>query len=141
MSNMVDVQIADATPGIFVLDVSGQGAILNQDGSVNARLNGAAPGSIIAIYANGGGQMDRQVFDGKRVVDTPFPRPLLPVGVRIGGRVADVSYAGAAPGLVAGVIQVNAKIPEDTPRGTVVPVQIIIGTATSQANVMVATAP
>lgn len=141
MSNIVDVQIADAMPGIFVIDVNGQGAILNQDGSVNARLNGAAPGSIVAIYANGGGQMDRQVFDGRRVMDAPFPKPLLPVGVRIGGRVADVTYAGAAPGLVAGVIQVNAKIPEDTPRGTVVPVQIIIGTATSQANVMLATAP
>ena len=59
------------------------------------------------------------------MTDTPFPRPLLPVGVRIGGRVADVTYAGAAPGLVAGMLQVNARVPADTPRGTNVPVQII----------------
>ena len=137
-SNTIDAQVTDAAPGIFVLDVSGQGAILNQDNSVNSRLNGAAPGSVIAIYATGAGTMDRQVIDGRLVTDTPFPRPLLPVGVRIGGRVADVLYAGAAPGLVAGTLQVNARIPVDTPANSVVPIQITVGTATSQANVVVA---
>ena len=119
----------------------GQGAIINEDGTINARLNGAEPGSVIAIYATGGGQVDRQVFDGRRVTDTPYPKPLLPVGVRIGGRVADVTYAGAAPGLVAGMVQVNARVPSDTPRGTNVPVQIVIGTATSQQNVFLSTRP
>lgn len=140
-SNVLTVPIAEALPGIFVLDGNGQGAILNQDGSVNAQLNGAEPGSIIAIYATGAGQVDRQVFDGRVVTDTPFPRPLLPVGVRIGGRVADVTYAGAAPGQVAGMIQVNARIPADTPTGTPVPIQIIVGSATSQANVFLSMRP
>ena len=85
--------------------------------------------------------MDRQVFDGRLVTDAPFPRPILPVGVRIGGRVADVTYSGAAPGQVAGMLQVNARIPSDTPRGTTVPVQIIVGTMTSQPNVILATRP
>jgi uncharacterized protein (TIGR03437 family) len=140
-SNAFDLAISESMPGIFVLDTNGQGAIINEDGTINARLNGAEPGSIIAIYATGAGQVDRQVFDGRRVTDTPFPRPLLPVGVRIGGRVADVTYAGAAPGLVAGMLQVNARVPADTPRGTNVPVQIIIGTATSQQNVFLSTRP
>jgi trimeric autotransporter adhesin len=140
-SNAYDLQIGDAMPGIFVLDTNGQGAIINQDGTINARVNGAEPGSIVAIYATGGGQVDRQVFDGRRVTDTPFPKPLLPVGVRIGGRVADVTYIGAAPGLVAGMLQVNARVPDDTPRGTAVPVQIIIGTATSQQNVFLSVKP
>ena len=140
-SNAFDLLVTDAMPGVFVLDTSGQGAIINQDGTVNGSLNGAEPGSIVAIYATGGGQVDRQVFDGRRVTETPYPRPLLPVGVRIGGRVADLTYAGAAPGLVAGMLQVNARIPADTPRGTNVPVQIIIGTATSQQNVFLATRP
>jgi uncharacterized protein (TIGR03437 family) len=140
-SNTFDVPVADAAPGIFVLDTSGQGAIINQDGTINARLNGAEPGSIISIYATGAGQMDRQVFDGRRIMDEPYPRPLLPVGVRIGGRVADIRYAGAAPGQVAGLLQVNAVVPADTPRGTTVPVQLTIGSVTSQANVFVATRP
>ena len=133
--------IVETVPGIFVLDATGQGAILNQDGSVNATLNGAEPGSIVSIYATGAGQMDRQVFDGRIVSDMPFPRPLLPVGVRIGGRIADVTYAGAAPGQVAGLIQVNARIPADTPRGATIPVQLTIGSATSQGNVFLATRP
>lgn len=30
----------------------------------------------------------------------------------------EIFYAGAAPGLVAGVIQVNAKIPQNAPSGS-----------------------
>jgi uncharacterized protein (TIGR03437 family) len=138
-SNSYDLTVAEAAPGIFVLDTAGQGAILNQDGTVNARLNGAEPGTIISIYATGAGRMEGTVADGRIVTGTP--KPLLPVGVRIGGRVADVTYAGAAPSLVAGMLQVNARIPADTPRGTMVPVQILIGSATSQANVFLATRP
>jgi uncharacterized protein (TIGR03437 family) len=138
-SNLLDLQVADAAPGIFMLDTAGQGAILNQDQTVNARLNGAEPGSIISIYATGAGQMEGTQVDGQLVLGTP--KPLLPVGVRIGGRVADVIYAGAAPGLVGGMLQVNARVPADTPRGTTVPVQLIVGTATSQPNVFLATRP
>lgn len=138
-SNTQDVNVVDAAPGIFVLDASGQGAILNQDNTVNSRVNGGEPGSIIAIYATGAGRMEDALVDGRIV--TGIPKPLLPVGVRIGGRVADVLYAGAAPGLVAGMVQVNARIPGDTPRGTTIPVQIIVGNATSQTNVFVATRP
>jgi uncharacterized protein (TIGR03437 family) len=138
-SNLFDVTVAEAAPGIFTLDTAGQGAILNQDGTVNARTNGAEPGSIISIYATGAGRMEGNLADGRIVTGTP--KPFLPVGVRIGGRVADVTYAGAAPGLVAGMLQVNARVPADTPTGSMVPVQILIGNATSQANVFLATRP
>ena len=138
-SNTLDLNIADAAPGIFVLDNAGQGAILNPDLSVNGQLNGAEPGAVIAIYATGAGRMEGTLPDGRIVQGTP--KPLLPVGVRIGGRIADVTYQGAAPGLVAGMLQVNARIPEDTPRGTMVPVQITVGATTSQTNVFVATKP
>jgi uncharacterized protein (TIGR03437 family) len=35
--------------------------------------------------------------------------------VTISGLSADVLYAGAAPGLVSGVLQVNARMPSDLP--------------------------
>jgi uncharacterized protein (TIGR03437 family) len=138
-SNSLDLTVADAAPGIFMLDAAGQGAILNQDLTTNSQANGAEPGTIIAIYATGAGRMDGNLVDGRIVNETP--RPFLPIGVRIGGRVADVTYAGAAPGLVGGMIQVNARIPADTPRGTMVPVQLLVGSSTSQPNVFVATRP
>jgi uncharacterized protein (TIGR03437 family) len=140
-ANQTDLPVLDAAPGIFLFDASGQAAALNQDGTYNGLLNGAEPGSIITLYATGAGQMDQAMTDGRIVVGQPFPRPLLPVGIRIGGRVADVLYAGAAPGLIGGVLQVNARIPADVARGQMVPIQLVVGTTTSQANVFVSTRP
>jgi hypothetical protein len=41
----------------------------------------------------------------------PYPKLKLSVKVMIGGQPAEVIYSGAAPGLVAGVVQVNARVP------------------------------
>ena len=83
--------------------------------------------------------MEGSLADGQIVNGTP--KSFLPVGVRIGGRLADVVYYGAAPGQVAGMFQVNARLPLDTPRGTTVPVQLLVGNTTSQTNVFLATRP
>jgi uncharacterized protein (TIGR03437 family) len=53
------------------------------------------------------------------------------VKVQIGGQTAEVQYYGAAPGELAGVLQVNAKIPAGVQRGTSVPVVISVGNASS----------
>jgi uncharacterized protein (TIGR03437 family) len=45
------------------------------------------------------------------VTDTDS-KPMVPVSVRIGGVGADVLYAGAAPGLVSGVLQINVRVPQ-----------------------------
>ena len=45
-------------------------------------------------------------------------------------------YAGAAPGLTAGVLQVNVRIPVDAPTGAV-PVSLVAGTKSSPANVTI----
>ena len=45
-------------------------------------------------------------------------------------------YAGAAPGLTAGVLQVNVRIPVDAPAGAV-PVSLVVGTKSSPANVTI----
>jgi uncharacterized protein (TIGR03437 family) len=38
--------------------------------------------------------------------------PVAPVSLTIGGQPAKILYAGAAPFLVSGVLQVNAIVPE-----------------------------
>lgn len=51
---------------------------------------------------------------------------MLPVTVQVGGLVAEVLYAGAAPGL-AGVAQINVRIPLGTSDSNFVPIQVDIG--------------
>jgi uncharacterized protein (TIGR03437 family) len=140
-SNRMTVPVLASLPGIFTIDASGfgQGAILNQDTSVNSSQNGADPGSVVSIYATGGGQTDPPSADG--TLATTAASTVLPVKVQIAGEDANVLYAGAAPGEPAGVIQVNARIPADVPRGANVPVVIIVGGTSSQAGVTVAIKP
>jgi uncharacterized protein (TIGR03437 family) len=133
------VRVIDSSPGIFVANASGQGAILNQNGSPNSAQNPAAVGSVISIFATGEGQTDPAGVDGVINAQTlPLPKPALPVTVQINGQTAEVTYAGAAPGEVAGMLQVNARIPANVPSGASVPVTITVGDATSQAGVTVA---
>jgi len=44
-----------------------------------------------------------------------------------------VQYAGAAPGSLAGLMQVNALIPEGVSTGAAVPVTVTVGTAAVRA--------
>ena len=93
------------------------------------------------VYATGGGSVSPPVLDGSVTPNAePLPRPLLPVSVTIGGRSAQVAYAGAAPGFVAGVLQLNVKIPEDllVSGPTAVPIIVTVGGVTSQPGVAVA---
>ncbi len=122
------VRILDAAPGLFSLDSpgSGQGAILNQDGTINGVLNPAAPGSVVVMFGTGAGVMDPPSVDGE-LASPPLSRPILSVEVEFDGQLADVLYAGDAPGLVRGVLQVNARIPADPFRRGAVPILLRVG--------------
>ncbi|MCS6954035.1 MAG: M12 family metallopeptidase [Bryobacterales bacterium] len=127
------VPVVTAAPGIFTLDQSGrgQGAILNQDGvTVNSPENPAARGSVVSLFATGAGETEPPSQDGV-VAWGILPAPRLPVAVRIGGATAEVLYAGAAPGLVSGVLQVNVRVPWNIEPGDYVPVELTVGRATS----------
>lgn len=139
-SNAVQIPVVEARPGLFTRDASGKGqaAALNEDGSLNSADKPAAPGSVIVLYATGGGAMNPPLEDGAVVSAETLPRPLLPVVVRIGGQPAEVLYAGAAPGLIAGVLQINARVPPTARPGTAVPVQLQVGDVSSPTGVTLA---
>jgi uncharacterized protein (TIGR03437 family) len=136
-SSPVTLQVAAAAPALFSANQTGTGpgAILNQDSSLNTAANPAAKGSIVILYGTGEGQTNPAGVDG-RVAATIFPKPLLNVSVSIGGQAAEVAYAGAAPFLVAGVFQINVKIPENAPSGAV-PVVVRVGSFASQEGISV----
>lgn len=133
------LNVAPAAPAIFTLDSSGAGpgAILNQDSTVNSPSNPASRGSIIALFATGAGMMNPIPTDGAITGNNP-PLASLPVSVQIGGLSAQVIYAGAAPGLIAGVLQVNCTIPQDIAAGEAVPVNLFVGASSSPAGVTIA---
>ena len=130
--------VVAAKPALFSANGSGTGpgAILNEDSSLNSAANASPRGRVIVIYLTGTGQTDPIGTDGLLAL-TNFPKPRAPITVTIGGRPADVLYAGAAPGLVAGVTQINAKVPEDAATGNP-EVIVTAGTARSQSGLTVA---
>lgn len=138
-STRLTVPVAESAPAIFTMDASGagQGAILNQDGSLNSSARPAAKGSIVVLFATGEGQTDPPGTDGK-LAQVPAPKPRLPVAASIGGLPAEVLYAGGAPGLVAGVFQVNVRVPEGAPSGPAVPILLTVGGASGQPGVTLA---
>jgi uncharacterized protein (TIGR03437 family) len=135
----LQLSVADASPAIFTTDGSGvgQGAILNQDSTVNSPSNPAGKGSVIVMFATGAGQTDPAGIDGQIAGDT-LPKPLLGVSAQIAGLDAKVLYAGAAPGMVAGVLQVNCIVPLDSPSGFAVPIVLLVGKTSSPAGVTLA---
>ena len=137
-SPAVSIPMAASAPGIFTASGSGtgQGAILNEDGSVNSSANPARRGSIVVIYATGEGQTNPAGLDGKIAAGT-LPAPVLPVSVTVNSTAADVLYAGAAPGLVAGALQVNVRVPLNAPSGNNA-ILCGIGSAFSQPGVTIA---
>ncbi len=113
------VPLADTSPAIFTVtqNGNGQGAILNsniQNPSLvtpNSVENPAAKGSGISIYTTGSGLWNRTVQDGSILLDNQT-RPTAPVSLTIGGQPARILYAGTAPFLISGVLQVNAIVPD-----------------------------
>src|SRR5262249_37338582 len=106
---------------------------------VNSANNPALVGTYVIVYCTGEGQTDPAGVDGKPD-DSPAPVPVAqPVSAVIGGvPIPVVQYAGGAPGLVAGVLQVNIQIPQRDPTGDAVPIRINVAGQNSQANVTLA---
>jgi uncharacterized protein (TIGR03437 family) len=138
-SSPIALTVAAAAPAIFTANQSGkgQGSILNQDYTVNSAAAPAAVGSVVMIYATGGGAMSTAVIDGS-IAQAPFATLGQKVTVRMGGALALVQYQGAAPGIVQGVLQINAVVPAGIAPGDTVPVEMTIGGVTSAAGVTLA---
>lgn len=139
-SDAFTANVAPANYGIFTADASGTGqaVVLNQDGGLNSPNNPAARGSVVTLWGTGGGQLSPTGVDGGVVSADNLPVPSLPVEAQIAGNSADVLYAGGAPGMIQGVLQVNLRIPSSAPSGPTVPLMLKIGTSASQPGITIA---
>jgi uncharacterized protein (TIGR03437 family) len=132
------VSVQQYAPAIFTLNSSGKGqaAVLNVSGMVpNSTSTPAGRGGVIAIYATGGG-VGGNAVDGR--VEASESKPNLPVTVSIGGKTTTATYAGDAAGMVSGMLQINAVVPQSVTPGSSVPLTISIGGVTSPSGVTIA---
>ncbi len=104
------------SPG-FPFQVAGQNpmafpGVLNEDGTLNSESNPAKPGSIVSFWATGFQSSFYPLTDGEVATAAHdycngVCRVVSPPG-------ATIVYAGAAPGIVAGVTQFNVMLPPST---------------------------
>jgi uncharacterized protein (TIGR03437 family) len=134
-SNPVLVPIAPASPGIYSTDGSGtgQGYILNADGTRNSPSNPAAAGAAITIFATGAGEMS---FSG------PYAVTATPVNVYIGGLYADgiAAILGPVAGLPGDVYQISVYVPAQTGGGDVA-VNLEVNGVFSQPGIALSVTP
>jgi uncharacterized protein (TIGR03437 family) len=137
-SSPMTVPVLQSKPALFSANASGrgQGAILNADNSYNSASAPADKGGVVQLFGTGEGPIDPPGVTG-RLSTSVVPRILLPTQVTIGGQNARVLYAGAAPGAVGGLFQINAEIPQDAGSGAQ-EIIVIIGNTRSQSGVTVA---
>jgi uncharacterized protein (TIGR03437 family) len=126
--SILPLAIAGVAPGIFTLNPAGQAAVLNQDGTVNSPQNPAGRGSTISIFATGFGPFNPPLIDAE-IAPVPASMLTVPVQVYFGGMPGTIVFAGSAPGLIAGVVQINVQAPSSFAAGVnlnAVPVSVLI---------------
>jgi uncharacterized protein (TIGR03437 family) len=126
----VTVGLFAEAPGIFQVGGTAQGAVLNEDSTLNSASNPARAGTVVQIFATGLGAVSPQVTPGTPASASPLSHTVKTPVVTIGGIPAELVYSGLAPG-TAGVYQINARVPPGIQAGNAAPVQIQIGGTTS----------
>jgi uncharacterized protein (TIGR03437 family) len=110
-----DALVRSAAVGIF------PSAVVNADGERNDAAHPAAKGSTIVLYGTGLGQTTPAGVDGAVTPPDNMPVQLVRTSAQISAGVssanAEVLYAGPAPGMVAGVCQINVRIPANATSG------------------------
>jgi uncharacterized protein (TIGR03437 family) len=130
----IAVTVAEVQPGLFTLDQQGTGqaaALLAGTASLAGPESPAVRGGLVELYCTGLGPVDDAPEDGMPASLTNLSRVRIPVAVTVGGRDAEVLFAGLAPGAV-GLYQINFRVPDDTPPGD--EVEIIVSQRNATSN-------
>lgn len=97
----------------------------------------AKPGQLITLYATGLGDLMQAVPPGQ--LTTTADQVATPITVTIAGKTlasSDILYVGASPGLLAGLYQINLRVPASTPNGDA-SVTLSIGGLESQSGMTI----
>jgi uncharacterized protein (TIGR03437 family) len=103
-----------AAPAFFTRNESGfgQAVALNEDGSENSNVNGAARGSVVRIFGTGLGKITGMPEDGV-APSADIASPVRPSAVQFGNArlpAADIRFFGLAPGMI-GTFRLDVVVP------------------------------
>ncbi|MEP6714076.1 MAG: hypothetical protein ABJC09_00800 [Terriglobia bacterium] len=105
-SNTETVPLTTVAPGIFVV-------LHALDYAAVTTARPVTPGEYLIIYCTGLGSVSNAPETGGAASGTQLSSTTSAVKAKIGGVTASVAYAGLAPGL-AGLYQVNVRVPQDS---------------------------
>ncbi len=133
----VQVNVVATAPAIFAADAtgSGPGLILTPGYTVITTADPAPVGSVVIVLATGAGSVVGGAKTGG--IAQGIGQQSAAITATIGGMNADIAYAGPAPGLVNGVLQVNLTVPKALSAG-IYPVVITVGGVRTQDGVTIA---
>ncbi len=141
LSASTNLQVANAAPGAFTFNATGTGQVIAanlSNGTFNGPSSPAPKGSFVTIYFTGGGITNPAGSTGSVNSGSVLKKLLQDVFVTVGGRTADVPFAGAAPTLVDGVLQLNIQLDPATPSGSAQPLIIRVGGVVSPSTATLA---
>jgi uncharacterized protein (TIGR03437 family) len=102
--------------------------VFNSDFTANSASNPATAGSVVSIYVAGIGQSVPSSQDGEinhaPLADLPGPAQIQLFGEIVNATPLAVTFAGAAPGVSAGIFQINFVAPRQIQPGVMVSVSV-----------------
>lgn len=125
------LSVVASFPEVFAMEPPGNAAYaINQDGTLNSSSNPAAVGSIVSVWATGGGLTGNPEADGVISGTTVYPLQLpVVVGNGFPGAIGfgtpplltqpQVTFSADGADLVKGMFQVNFQLPTPVSSGVV----------------------
>jgi uncharacterized protein (TIGR03437 family) len=138
------INIGAGSPSVFSTNGTGQGQghiyVAQANGALRLADSSSAAraGDTLVIYCGGLGAVSPAVADGSMAPLSSLVNTVNPVTVSIGGKSAQVFFAGLAPGFAAGLYQVNVVMPAGVTAGNAVSLQVSVAGQVSGTVTMAA---
>src|SRR5262249_11199993 len=117
-NSLANIPVVAAAPGLTAV-------AFNADSTLNTPANPVTRANLLILFATGEGMTVPAGRTGAYSMAGPA-EPVLPVSVLIGGLQSEVVFLGRVAG-TAGVLQVNARVPEGAVSGDSLPVVLSVG--------------
>ena len=135
-SNVVQVPLLTAAPGLFLYDAGLPVIVNSQDNQLNDAGHPAAPGSTVVAYLTGSGPISQTIADGTPTPNSPLTTITATKSAKIGSADATVAFGGLTPGFV-GLVQFNVMVPAGLAPGTYPLTITIDGQTSNPGNIVV----